>query len=317
VTLSVLLFVLPFFLAGKVVAQPQTNVALAETLYQQARDLMSEGRYDEACPKLEESYRLDPATGTLLNLASCHEKQGKLATAWFEYSDGITMARRDARPDRVSFAQGRLAELEPKLSKLTIVVPPAADVAGLELELDGARIGPAARGVPTPVDPGTHVVEARAPGRKTFREQVEIGALAEQKTVTLPALEATTSPVVPVVQPKPVEPKPVAPPPEPAERPIPTSAIVAGAVTAGLVVGAVATGFVYLDKKDAYEKSGARKDYDGARTLGIVNAALWAGSAAGAGITAYFYVTRPEEKPEGSHSSRRALPVGVGLSGKF
>jgi tetratricopeptide (TPR) repeat protein len=313
----VLLFVLPLFLARSVVAQPQTNVALAETLYQQARDLMSEGRYDEACPKLEESYRLDPATGTLLNLASCHEKQGKFATAWFEYSDGITMARRDARPDRVSFAQGRLAELEPKLSKLTIVVPPAADVAGLELELDGARIGPAARGVPTPVDPGTHLIEARAPGRKTFREQVEIGASAEQKTVTLPALEATAQPVVPVVPPKPAEPEPVAPPPEPAERPIPGSAIVAGAVTAGLVVSAVATGFVYLDKKDDYDKSRSQKDYDSARTLGIVNAALWAGSAVGAGVTAYFYVTRPEEKPDGSRASHRALPVGVGLSGRF
>ncbi|HVR18034.1 MAG TPA: hypothetical protein VMS65_00010 [Polyangiaceae bacterium] len=301
-------------LARPAAAQSQTGVALAETLYQQARDLMSEGRYDEACPKLEESQRLDPATGTLLNLASCHEKQGKLATAWFEYLDAVTMARRDGRPDRVTFAQGRLAELEPKLSRLTIVVPAAFDYPGLEIELDGARIGPAARGVPTPVDPGTHVVEARAPERRSVRLSVEVGLVAEQKTVTLPELPASAPTSAAAAAPLPPPPPEASTPPSPADRPIPTTAYVTGAVTAGLLAGAIVTGVLYADRKDDYEKTKAESDYDAARTLGVVNAILWIGVASGAGLTTYVYVTRPEQP-----RTAGLIPAGgvLNVSGHF
>jgi hypothetical protein len=297
-------------------------VALAETLYQQARDLMAGGRYDEACPKFEESYRLDPATGTLLNLASCHEHQEKFATAWFEYMDAVTAARRDGRQDRVAFAQGRLAELEPKLSRLTLVVPPAADQPELELELDGARIGRAARGVPTPVDPGSHVVEARAKGRQTFRTTVEIGKNADQKTVTIPELPLI-APVAPVLAPapsaKPASPAPVVDHDQPKARPIPTSAIASGAVTGGLLVAALVTGGLYLDRKDDYETTASEDDWDSARTLGIANAVLFMGAAAGAGLTTYFYVTRPEEPRQVAATRPHAIPSGIaaGFGGRF
>src|SRR5437868_13705153 len=107
-------------------AQPAgPEAALAEVLYQKGRELMAQGKAAEACPKFAESYRLDATTGTLLNLASCHETEGKLATAWLEFSRSVALARRDRRSDRVRFAQDRLAAIEPKLSYLTVMVPSA------------------------------------------------------------------------------------------------------------------------------------------------------------------------------------------------
>ena len=57
------------------------NPALAQSLFEEGRQLMSNGKFAEACPKFESSYKLDPAAGTLLNLAVCHEKVGRTAAA--------------------------------------------------------------------------------------------------------------------------------------------------------------------------------------------------------------------------------------------
>lgn len=279
-------------------AQSVTEISLAETLYRQARELSAAGNHAEACPKFAESYRLDPGTGTLLNLAACHEAEGKVATAWLEFSEALAQAKRDRRQSRITFAEEHIAVLEPKLSRLTIALGEGVTEPGLELILDGVAVGPAALGVPTPVDPGLHVVEAKAPGKLAFSAKIEIGASADQQTVTIPALEAAPSPPAPPPAPPPVV--AVVPPPAPAtreaprERPIPMSVYVAGGVTAALVIGAGVTGGIYLDERALYNANKTEDRRDAARTLGVVNLGLWIASAAGAGLTTYFYLTRPE-----------------------
>lgn len=47
-----------------------------------ARGLVQKGDWAAACPKFEESERLDPGIGTLYHLADCYEHVGRLATAW-------------------------------------------------------------------------------------------------------------------------------------------------------------------------------------------------------------------------------------------
>jgi len=173
-----------------------SDKALAEELFRQGRALMQEQRYGEACPKLGESQRLDPSTGTLLNLATCHERQGKLASAWSEYSDVITFAQRDGREDRVTYARERLAQVEPRLSRLKIELSPATDGTGLEVRLDGAIVGRPAIGVAVPVDAGAHTIGASAPGKQHWEQSIEVPIGPGVQAVTVPPLAdaPTTTP---------------------------------------------------------------------------------------------------------------------------
>jgi hypothetical protein len=306
--LSLLAFASMSALAEPALAQSGDSAALAEALYRQARELMSEGRHAEACPKLAESQRLDPATGTLLNLAACHEAMGKLATAWLEYGEGLLSARRDQREDRVRYVEERLKELEPRLSMFTVTVDQAADAPELEIRLNGALIGAAARGVPAPVDPGTHVIEAKAPGKKPWRHEFTIAAEADRKTVTVPVLEdappgASTSPAASASG---ASSRPSAIRPDgPAARPLTTPIYIAGAVTLGLTSAAVITGITYVNRKDEFDRANddpATGEQDTARlrdratSMSTANAILTGGAIAGALVTGILFATRPEER---------------------
>lgn len=318
-------------------AQSGTKTALAEGLYRQARDLMAAGKLDEACPKFAESHRLDPATGTLLNLAACHERQGKLATAWLEYSDVIASARRDGRQDRVDYATERVAALEPRLSRLTLVLAAGDDDPSLLLELDGASFGRAAIGAPTPVDPGKHTVRASAPGKKPWQQEITIGAEADQQSITIPRLE--NAPITDAPAPaasaheQPLL-KPLATngPPSDAlgSRPIPQYVYLAGGVTVALAIGAGVTGATYWNKRTTYhnalEKADGtegpseqlRNQESSAKRWGYANLGFWAATACGVGVTTYLFLTRPTRS-----TTARVVPLlgpghaGLALSGEL
>src|SRR5262249_28306194 len=161
--------------------------------------------------------------------------------------------------------------LEPKLSRLTVVISPAADTADIEIQVDRVSVRRAAWGVPAPLDPGTHMVEARVSGRKAWSQQVFVGQQLANLTVTVPVLEPE-APQLPVPSESPLAAETVS------KRPVPSSVYVAGAVTLGLVAGAVTTGVIYTARRSKFSATENDPEYEATRRWGLINLLLIGGA---------------------------------------
>jgi hypothetical protein len=232
---------------GPAVAQTSSDdQATATVLFEKGRQLMSEGQIAQACPALEESQRLDPSGGTILNLALCHELEGRLARSWSEFNEAVLFARKDGRRDREVEASEHVRALEPRMSRLTVVVPAGVQVEGLRIERDGHELARAAWATAIPVDGGEHWVRATAPGREPFETKVVIANEAESKTVEVPVL---ATPVVVVSEQK-TSSQPALPAPlSPRLRPIGLATAGAGVVALG--IAGVALGAALSAKSDS------------------------------------------------------------------
>jgi serine/threonine-protein kinase len=172
------------------VAAEETNRVAAEALFVEGRKLLQAGRVDEGCAKLEASRALDPAVGTLLNLADCNERRGRSASAWAGFREAAARAARAGDARRAAEARRRAERLEPALPRLEIVAEGAP--AGLSVTLDGRALLPAQIGVSMPVDPGAHAVVAEAPGYTRWAATVEAEPGARARVVLPPLVRAPT-----------------------------------------------------------------------------------------------------------------------------
>ncbi len=195
--------------------------AMAQSLFDAGRELMQERRVTEACAKFEESNRLDPSAGTLLNLGKCYEALGRTASAWASYKRAIGVGRSKGQTRQVEAAESFAAELEPKLSKLSLSAE--APVRGLKLYRGETEVAEAARGVAVAVDPGRYEIRATAPGHETFTRWVVIEPGAETMHVEVPALT----------------PRPVDRTPTPPSRPVSGGGPRLDLLVAGSVVGGI------------------------------------------------------------------------------
>lgn len=316
--------------AAPVSAQPSpSDVALAEALFREGKALFEQGKFGEACPKLAESQRIDPAGGTLLTLAICYEAAGKTASAWGVYGEALAVAHKDGRADRIKRAKESIAALEKRLSFLTVkVAPDAASIEGIELNRDGTRLGRAAVGVAVPIDPGKHQIAAKAPGYMPITIEVEVGPDGDRKTIEIPALEKEAPappPTTTVAAPPPPPPSattvvaPSPPPPDEASghgRGQRIAGVVLGtAGLASLVVGGVFGARAKSQHDDAVARcpSSPCPDLDGvelneaAKTSALVtDITVGAGLAlVGAGIVVW--LTAPREEPSRSPTTTGSL----------
>jgi hypothetical protein len=175
----------------------------ATAAFKRGRELMSKGRLAAACAAFDESHRLDPALGALLNLAECTYKLDQHARAWAVYGEVLAWANRTANQARVRVAEERLASLRPKVALVVIDAPLTDDVL-----VDRQRV---VAGQTLALDPGAHVVEFKRAGADT-----------EMRTVTVSGGETLTlSRTVKEDEPRRLEP---APEPEPVFTATPAAA---------------------------------------------------------------------------------------------
>lgn len=148
------------------------NRAAAEVLFRDAKALSDKEQYDLACPKFQESHRIDPKPGTILNLAVCHEKQGKVASAWLDYMEAASFAARAGQKDREAFAKEQAEKLDKTIPRLVVRVP--VTTPGIVVKLDAAVVSEGVWGSATPINPGDHAIEATAPGYKAWSSILKI-----------------------------------------------------------------------------------------------------------------------------------------------
>jgi hypothetical protein len=257
--------------------------AAAEALFRQGREAMEAQRYAEALPRFVESQRLEPAVGTLMNIATCEEKVGRLASAWQRWNEAI-----DALPatdDRLTFARNRAKALEQRLPRLAVSLASPRDQ-GARVFRDDVELGPASQGALLPIDPGLHTVTVQMPGHRTEKTTVHLGE-GEKKQIEVHSGAAATT--------------------VPSEREEPTEApwrrtvgwTLTGLGVAGVGVAAV-SGLMRMEDRGTVETNCPdnvcinQKGLDAVasgRTLTAVNTAGWIAGGVGLGSGLYFLLS--------------------------
>jgi hypothetical protein len=187
---SIAFFTAPLAITIAIAIAPRARADAAsdaQKLFDEGKSLSAAGDCANALSKFEASQKLDPAVGPLLNMGNCNEQLGRTATAWARFVEAETLARARGDHERELYARRRAAALLPKLVRWTITAPDAAP--GLVVLRDGVAVDASAFGVPVPIDPGEHVVEANAPGRKAFHAVVHANDEGSVIETEIPSLD--------------------------------------------------------------------------------------------------------------------------------
>lgn len=298
--------------------------AEAEVLFRDGRALIKKGKTAAGCDKLAASERLETSVGTLLNLGDCREKLGRFASAWAAFRKAEALAKRTGGDDkRMAEAGRRAATLEPRLANLVIEVPTRVD--GLIVRRDGEVIDSATWSTPLPVDPGSYMIVAEAPGYQPWQAKVTVETGAKRQVVAVPALEPAPAGAAPNTWPPP-QAVVRRPPPErgtwTTTRKVSVAVAVAGA---GAVGAGVYFGLHSKDLQDRADKrcpltlcadpEGLRLNDDAKASATRANVLYIAGGATVAAAVVMWFVGAPGETRIAPTAGNGGY--GVSLTGSF
>ncbi len=287
-------------------AQPR-DAAAAEALFRQGREASDEGDHRTACAKFRESHRLDPALGTLFNIADCEERLGNVATAWTTFRE--VAQRLPPADDRRPLAEQRASLLEDRLPRLSVHFegpsPP-----GTKITRNGVPLGSASMDAHLPVDPGVQRVIVDSPGRARAIFEIQASEGSRQTLTVRVGAPNRGAAALGSDASTPGEPAPKSGSPT-------LGWLVGGVGVVGLAVGSIA-GVAVLSKKSTVDANcDARKvcNREGAdaadegRTLSTVSTAGFVVGALGIGLGGYLLLSTSKD------GSETALAPAAGTRG--
>jgi hypothetical protein len=293
-------------------ASEPADAAAAQALFERGRHAAEQGDLALACQSFAESQRLDPGAGTLMNWATCEERQGKLASAWQHFNEAAALLR--PGDDRADFVRRQIRALGPRLPRLILHLSPGTPP-GARVLRDGTELGPASIGVPLPVDPGRVDLFVTCEGRQPRRWLIALSE-GERLEVTLAAGE----PYEPIAPPGPAPRLPTRTPeqaaPSTLQRDVGVSLVALGSLGVGL--GLASGVVVEARSKTAREHcpaqrcddAGLRAAASGERWL-LANTVAWSVSAVALATGSALWLTSPSQKRQ---AQLTPLPGGAALS---
>lgn len=286
------------------VADPK--IEKADQLFAEGKALL-ESNLLEACKKFDESLQENPAAiGTLLNVALCDEKLGKIATAVAKFSEARVRAKEQGLLEHLRAAEEHIAALTPSIPHLTIKL--TEKLPETKILLDDNLLALDAI-VNVPVDPGDRVIVVSAPARLPYRTTLVIGK-GEHQDVVVPALARSVT--------------------------IKSSQLLIGQITTLVGAAAAGTGLgIGLYARHLYRQqfddgrctsdamgghcsAEGQKQTNRAHTLGNVGTVVGVASVLVAGGGAYFWFRSPKSTPTDTGDKKLTLvpqlsPDGLGV----
>jgi hypothetical protein len=304
----------------------------ARQMFHQALELEQAGNWAGALRMFREVSQVKMTPQVRFHIAVCEENLGKLVAALGGYELALADADSVGESFRVEVEE-KVEAIRGRIPKIVIERGEGAEAASIEL--DGIVLGESSIGVEVPVDPGPHMIAAKASGFDDYSTTVDV---AERATETVSVtLTKVAEPPPPVVD----EP----PPPPPKEFPIVPVALIGGGGVALLGSGAMllmrsvalndyrnlCPGDVCPPKSQLTpdDEDAIKSSRNKVMTYGVLSPVLAVVGLGAAGAGVYLLVQKPKDEAEAALPSDRTRAhvrlspevagdgFGLTLSGRF
>lgn len=276
-------------------------------------DAFDKRDYVTALDRFKRAEALYRAPSIAVMVARCLARVGRVVEAVDKYEETRRVPLDGNAPEAfqraVADANAEVDAVKARVSRLQLQLPPDAP-AGTEVRLDDKPLPAALIGVDVPVDPGTHRITARAPGRAPYRDEL-IAAEGGRREVKISLSVGRDASLLPATEPS-----------ADSARGRPSGLAIALLAGGGVALaGGAVSGIVALGHKSQLDENCSpgcpvtmKSELDAFRLTRTLSYVGFGVGIAAAGAGTYFLLHRAGS---GRELGARILPGGAAVTGRF